>query len=80
MASEEVLQCPLCGGSNQIQRSELLEALRTPRLREQMEKYASELLHSSAIKSAPQQVRLEVEEGSPRWNPCVPVWRGNAKH
>ncbi len=79
MASEHVLKCPLCGGSTQIERSELPEALEIPRLREQLEKYAAELLRPSA-KLATNQTSSEVDEKSPRWNPCVPVWRGNAKH
>jgi hypothetical protein len=80
MASEHVLKCPLCGGSTQIERSELLEALDIPHLREQLEKYATELLRSSTAELAPKQTSSEVDEKNPRWNPCVPVWRGNAKH
>jgi len=46
MINDDVVKCPLCGGFTHIENAELLEALKQPRVREQIEKYIAELLKS----------------------------------
>lgn len=44
MINDDVVKCPLCGGFTHIEQTDLREALRNPRLREQVEHYMAELL------------------------------------
>src|ERR1700739_2284587 len=46
MVNDDVVKCPLCGGFTHIENPALVEALKNPRLREQVEKYITELLKS----------------------------------
>jgi len=46
MVNDDVVKCPLCGGFTHIERPDLLAALKEPRIREQLEKYITELLKS----------------------------------
>ena len=46
MVNDDVVKCPLCGGFTHIEKPELREALKNPRLREQVEGYIAELLKS----------------------------------
>ena len=82
MVNDDVVKCPLCGGFTHIEKAEVLEALRNPRLREQIEKYIAELLQSpveelSTVASA--QARRDFQKDVHNWNPCVPMWRRSPK-
>ena len=46
MVNDDLVKCPLCGGFTQVERSDLLEALKQPRSREQIEKCIAEWLKS----------------------------------
>jgi hypothetical protein len=46
MVNDDVVKCPLCGGFTHIEKSELREALKNPRLREPVELYIGQLLKS----------------------------------
>ena len=82
MVNDDVVKCPLCGGFTHIEQPDLLEALKNPRLREQVEIYIAELLKSpveelSAV-GHPQAGR-DFQKEVHTWNPCVPMWRRSPK-
>jgi hypothetical protein len=64
-----------------IERTDLLGALKNPRLREQIELYVAELLKSPVEELAT--VGATQSGGDfqkdHRWNPCVPMWRRSPK-
>lgn len=82
MINDDVVKCPLCGGFTHVQQHELLEALKNPRLREQIENYIAQLLKSpveelSSVGAA--QSGSDFQKEVHRWNPCVPMWRRSPK-
>lgn len=82
MVNDDVVKCPLCGGFTHIEKSDLLAALKEPRIREQVEKYVAELLKSpveelSTVGAA--QASRDFEKDVHKWNPCVPMWRRSPK-
>jgi hypothetical protein len=82
MVNDDVVKCPLCCGFTHIEQPSLLEALRNPRLREQIEKYVTELLKSpveelSAVGA--NQAGQDFQKDVHSWNPCVPMWRRSPK-
>ncbi|HYM79705.1 MAG TPA: hypothetical protein VE377_27270 [Candidatus Dormibacteraeota bacterium] len=82
MVNDDVVKCPLCGGFTHIVKPDLLAALRDPRLREQVEKYVTELLKSpvdelSSVGATTGGRDFQKEVHS--WNPCVPMWRRSPK-
>jgi len=82
MINDDVVKCPLCGGFTHIENAELLEALKQPRVREQIEKYIAELLKSpvdelSAVGAT--QARRDFQKDVHSWNPCMPMWRRSPK-
>jgi hypothetical protein len=82
MVNDDVVKCPLCGGFTHIEHAELLEALKQPRIREQIENYITELLKSPVEElsnvSATQAGR-DFQKEVHSWNPCVPMWRRSPK-
>jgi hypothetical protein len=82
MTNDDVVKCPLCGGFTHIQKAELREALRNPRLREQVEKYINELLKSPVEDLASvgaTQAGRDFQKDVHNWNPCVPMWKRSPK-
>jgi len=82
MVNDDVVKCPLCGGFTHIEKTELLEALKQPRIREQIENYIVELLKSpvedlSAVGAIQSGRNFQKDVHS--WNPCVPMWRRSPK-
>ncbi|HET9308655.1 MAG TPA: hypothetical protein VFO46_21750 [Candidatus Sulfotelmatobacter sp.] len=82
MVNDDVVKCPLCGGFTHIEHPALLEALKNPRLREQIEGYVTELLKSpveelSSVGAT--QARRDFQKEVHTWNPCVPMWRRSPK-
>ncbi len=83
MINDDVVKCPLCGGFTHIAKSELRAALNQPRIREQVERFITDLLNS------PLEELTEVHAGQPDrpdfqkdvhgWNPFVPMWRRSPK-
>jgi len=82
MINDDVVKCPLCGGFTHIEKTDLREALKNPRLREQVEHYIAELLKSPvedlASVGATQSGR-DFQKDVHSWNPCVPMWRRSPK-
>jgi hypothetical protein len=82
MINDDVVKCPLCNGFTHVENPDLLAALRNPRLREQVEKYVTELLKSPveelAAVGATQSGR-DFQKDVHGWNPCVPMWRRSPK-
>jgi hypothetical protein len=82
MTNDDVVKCPLCGGFTHIEKPDLLTALRSPALREQVEKYIAQLLHSlveelSSVGAT--QAGRDFQKDVHSWNPCVPMWRRSPK-
>lgn len=82
MVNDDVVKCPLCGGFTHIADPALLQALQNPRLREQVEKYVTELLKSpveelSSVGTSHAGSNFQKEVHS--WNPCVPMWKRSPK-
>jgi hypothetical protein len=82
MTNDDVVKCPLCGGFTHIEKPDLLAALRSPALREQVEKYIAQLLHSlveelSSVGAT--QAGRDFQKDVHSWNPCVPMWRRSPK-
>jgi hypothetical protein len=82
MVNDDVVKCPLCGGFTHIESPALLQALRTPNLREQIEKYVTELLRSpieDLTHVGATQVGRDFQKDVHTWNPAVPMWRRSPK-
>ncbi len=82
MVNDDVVKCPLCGGFSHIENPVLLQALKTPSLREQIEKYISELLKSPVEELsglAATQTGRDFQKDVHHWNPSVPMWRRSPK-
>jgi hypothetical protein len=82
MFNDNVVKCPLCGGFTQVENPALLQALHNPGLREQIEKFITELLKSpveelSSVAAA--QAGRDFQKDVHSWNPCVPMWRRSPK-
>ena len=82
MINDDVVKCPLCGGFTHVENPALLDALRNPRLREQVEKYIAQLLKSpveelSVVGAA--RAGGDFQKEVHNWNPCVPMWRRSPK-
>jgi hypothetical protein len=82
MVNDDVVECPLCGGFTHIERPDLLAAQQEPRIREQIEKYITELLKSpveelSSVGAG--QAGRDFQKDVHSWNPCVPMWRRSPK-
>ena len=82
MINDDVVKCPLCGGFTHIEKADLRDALSNARLREQVERYISELLKSpveelSSVGAT--QAGRDFQKDVHSWNPCVPMWRRSPK-
>ena len=82
MTKDDVVKCPLCGGFTQIEKPDLLAALKNPQIREQVEHYVAELLKSpldELSSVAATQSGRDFQKDVHNWNPCVPMWRRSPK-
>ena len=82
MLNDDVVKCPLCGGFTHIEKPELLDALKNPHLREQVEKYVAELLKSPVEELSTvgaTQAARDFQKDVHKWNPCVPMWNRSPK-
>ncbi len=81
MVNDDVVKCPLCGGFTHVEKPALLEALKNPRLREQVENYITELLKSPVEELGVGAVHAgrDFQRDVHSWNPCVPMWRRSPK-
>ena len=81
MANVDVLQCPLCHGHSQVDRTELIGLLTDRNLREKIEKYLAELLHAGETVTVgtnrPESRDFQKDVHS--WNPQMPIWRRSPK-
>lgn len=82
MVNDDVVKCPLCNGFTHIEQADLREALKSPRLREQIERYIAELLKTPVEELAQvgaTQTDRNFQKEVHSWNPCVPMWRRSPK-
>lgn len=82
MVNDDVVKCPLCGGFTHIEKNDLREALKNPRLREQIELYVAGLLKSPVedlARVGADQPGRSLQKDVRAWNPCVPMWKRNPK-
>jgi ABC-type glutathione transport system ATPase component len=82
MVNDNVVKCPLCGGFTHIEKTDLLGALKNPRLRGQIELYVAELLKSPVEELATVRATeggSDFQKDVHSWNPCVPMWRRSPK-
>jgi hypothetical protein len=82
MFNDDVVKCPLCGRFTHIEKPELLDALRNPRLREQVERYIVELLKPPVDELSTvgaTQAGGNFQKDVHRWNPCLPMWKRSPK-
>jgi hypothetical protein len=82
MVNDDLVKCPLCAGFTHISKPELLEALRDPKIRQQVENYVANLLQSRSAELtavAPQSPSRGFNKEVHHWNPNVPVWRRSPK-
>ena len=82
MINDDVVKCPLCGGSTHVERPELMQALKEPRIRERIENYIADLLKSSVDASSAvgaTQSGRDFQKEVHSWNPSVPMWRRSPK-
>ncbi|MGC1451326.1 MAG: hypothetical protein WA830_14955 [Candidatus Sulfotelmatobacter sp.] len=83
MVNDDVVKCPLCGGFTHIEKTDLREALKNPRLREQVEMYIAGLLKSPVedltTVGASQAAGHDFQKDVHSWNPCVPMWKRSPK-
>jgi hypothetical protein len=82
MVNDDVVKCPLCGGFTHIEKTELREALKSPRLREEIELHIAELLKSPVedlTSVGATQTGRDFQKDVHSWNPCVPMWKKSAK-
>lgn len=83
MVNDDLVKCPLCGGFTHVDKPELLEALRDPKIRKQVEDYAAQVLtcagrELAAIGAGTREGR-DFNKDVHKWNPNVPVWRRSPK-
>lgn len=76
MVNDDVVKCPLCGGFTHIENTDLRDALKNPRLHQQVELYIADLLKPpgedlTAVEAthAGRDFQKEVHN----WNPRVPI-------
>lgn len=82
MVNDDVVKCPLCGGFTHVENPALCEALKNPRLREQVETYIAQLLKSPVEELSTvgaTQSGHDFQKEVHNWNPCVPMWRRSPK-
>ncbi len=83
MTNDDLVKCPLCGGFTHVGKPELLEALRDPKIQQQVEAYVTQLLQSSPCElagaAATQTYSRDFNKDVHKWNPNVPVWRRSPK-
>lgn len=82
MINDDLVKCPLCGGFTHVEKPELLAALNDPKIRQQVETFAADLLRSGAgelatVTAGPQS--RDFNNDVHKWNPNVPVWRRSPK-
>jgi len=82
MLNDDVVKCPVCSGFTHIEKPELREALKNPRIREQVEQYVAKLLHTPVDELATvgtQPGARDFQKDVHNWNPQVPMWRRSPK-
>ena len=81
MLNDDVVKCPLCNGFTHIEKPELREALKNPRIREQVEQYVAKLLQTPVdeLATAGATQSRDFQKDVHNWNPQVPMWRRSPK-
>jgi len=82
MINDDLVKCPLCGGFTHIDKPDLLAALQDTRIREQIERYITELLKSAVADlntAGANQSGRDFHKDVHLWNPSLPMWRRSPK-
>jgi hypothetical protein len=83
MVNDDLVKCPLCGGSTHIEKPELLAALNDPKIRERVENYVAELLRPPSaelqVVATGQPQRRDFNKDVHNWNPTLPIWQRSPK-
>ena len=79
MATNDLVQCPLCSGHGRMEREDLMTILTDPNLDQKIAQQVIELARTPA----PELVEAGRSEGFERdvhsWNPTQPMWRRSPK-
>ena len=82
MVNDDLVKCPLCGGFTHVQKPELLAALQDPKMRQQIENFAADLLQAYdelAVVGEQRPQSKDFHKDVHSWNPNLPVWRRSPK-
>ena len=80
MKMDDFVPCPLCHGSAQMRRSELLALLRAEDLRQKLESNISDLISvTEAVHTAAEPRPGEFAQKVHDWNATLALWRRSAK-
>jgi hypothetical protein len=83
MINDDLVKCPLCGGFTHVGKPELVAALKDPKIRQQIEDFATELLPRGTSElvgaAAGKPECKDFNQNVHNWNPNVPVWRRSPK-
>jgi hypothetical protein len=80
--NDDAVKCPLCGGFTHIEKTDLRDDLKNPRLREQVELYIAQLLKSPVeelTSVGATQAGHDFQKDVHNWNPSVPMWKRSPK-
>jgi hypothetical protein len=78
MATNDLVQCPLCSGHGRMEREELVEILTDPNLDQKIAQQVIDLTRTPAaelVGAGPAGFERDVHS----WNPSQPMWRRSPK-
>ena len=78
MIDDFKVRCPYCEGHGVVQRSELVEKLTTPALRQRLDARIAEILEDAETVTSHLAAR-NFENEVHSWNPQLPIWRRSPK-
>ena len=79
MASNDLVQCPLCSGHGRMEREELVEILTDPNLDQKIAQQVIELTRTPAAELVEAGRPGGFEKDVHSWNPSQPMWRRSPK-
>ena len=80
MVNDDLIKCPVCSAFTHIENRELLAALRDPKVREQIEKFAAQLRRGQEeLAGVGAGEKRDFQKDVHNWNPNVPMWRRSSK-
>ena len=75
----EKVKCPLCEGHGEVLRSEMVERLTNPELRNRLDARIAEILEGSEMAEVGPRVVRNFEKDVHTWNPTLPMWQRSPK-